>query len=73
MSESNEVILQYIFRIAVAVVEWNLSLPLIPEKGLSIFSPLNRQFECVPGQGRSQGVPRVPVTPPLQSFLNQAT
>lgn len=73
MSESNEVIVQYIFRIAVAVVEWKLSLPLIPEKGLSIFSLLNRQFECVPGHGRSQGGPRVPVTPPLQSFLNQAT
>ena len=47
MSESNEVIVQYIFRIAVAVVEWNLSLPLLPEKGLScVMIWFERAFDC---------------------------
>lgn len=47
MSESNEVIVQYILRIVVAVVEWNLSLPLLPEKGLScVMIWFKRAFDC---------------------------
>ena len=34
-SKSNEVILQYTFRVVVALVEWNLSVLLLSEKELS--------------------------------------